>query len=135
MNARKNMGIEIIATSDEGGDLYQMRMVESGEAAAFFYDDAVMAGERVMAKNPGDLVIVGAPQSFEAYGCMFRMGDARFKKLVDETIAQAQTSGTALESYNKWFMNPIPPDNVNLEYPLSDPMKALFANPNDKAFQ
>ena len=135
MNARKNMGIEIIATSDEGGDLYQMRMVESGEAAAFFYDDAVMAGERVMANNPGDLVIVGTPQSFEAYGCMFRKGDARFKKVLDEAIAQAQTSGAALESYNKWFMNPIPPDNVNLEYPLSDPMRDIFANPNDKAFQ
>jgi glutamate/aspartate transport system substrate-binding protein len=29
-------------------------------------------------------------------------------------------------------MQPIPPDGINLQFPLSPEMKALFANPNDR---
>jgi glutamate/aspartate transport system substrate-binding protein len=65
---------------------------------------------------------------------MLRKGDTRLKKLMDEVIARAQSNGTALKSYNKWFMSQIPPNNVNLEYELSNSMKLLFASPNDKAF-
>jgi glutamate/aspartate transport system substrate-binding protein len=35
--------------------------------------------------------------------------------------------------YTKWFMQPVPPKGLNLDFPLSDDMKALFKNPNDKA--
>jgi glutamate/aspartate transport system substrate-binding protein len=132
MNDAKDMKINVISAKDHGD---AFRTVESGRAAAFFIDDALLAGERAKAKHPGEWVIVGAPQSFEAYGCMIRKGDARFKKLVDKTIAQAQISGTALESYNKWVMNPIPPNNINLYLEMSILMKELFAEPNDKAFQ
>jgi hypothetical protein len=31
-------------------------------------------------------------------------------------------------------MQPIPPDNINLRFPLSPQMKALFANPSDRAY-
>ena len=132
MNEAKNMGLNIISAKDHGDSF---RTVESGRAVAFFIDDALLAGERAKAKNPRDWVIVGTPQSFEAYGCMLRKGDARFKKLIDDTITQAQGSGAALKSYNKWFMNEIPPKNVNLSFEMSDVMKQLFASPNDKPFQ
>jgi len=132
MNDAKDMKINVISAKDHEDSF---RTVESGRATAFFIDDAILAGERAKAKNPGDWVIVGAPQTYEAYGCMIRKGDARFKKLVDKTIAQAQISGAALESYNKWFMNPIPPHNMSLELEISKFMKDLFAGPNDKAFQ
>ena len=132
MNDAEKMNISIISAKDHGDSF---RTVESGRAAAFFIDDALLAGERAKARNPKDWVIVGTPQSYEAYGCMLRKGDAKFKKLVDGVIARAQGSGTALESYNKWFMNPIPPKGVNLEFEMSEAMKELFASPNDKAFQ
>ena len=35
--------------------------------------------------------------------------------------------------YEKWFLKPIPPKGLNLNFPLSDEMKTLFKNPNDKA--
>ncbi|MCY1230576.1 Glutamate/aspartate import solute-binding protein [compost metagenome] len=50
-------------------------------------------------------------------------------------IADLQTSGRAEKLYNKWFMSPIPPRGINMNYPLSADMKALFAAPNDKAYQ
>ena len=56
----------------------------------------------------------------------------RFKKLMDETIAKAQTSGEAAKSYERWFNQPIPPKNMNMNFALSDDMKALFKAPNDQ---
>ncbi len=60
-------------------------------------------------------------------------GDTQFKSLIDETIANAQKSGAAEKSFNRWFNAPIPPKNLNLKFTISDEMKALFASPNDKA--
>lgn len=130
LNDKDKMGIRIISAKDHSG---AFRSLESGRASAFFIDDALLAGERAKAKNPADWIIVGTPQSREAYGCMLRKGDTEFKTLMDETIAQAQTSGEAEKSYMKWFTQPIPPRNLNLNFELSDDMKALFTAPNDKA--
>jgi glutamate/aspartate transport system substrate-binding protein len=79
-------------------------------------------------------MVTGAAQSQEAYGCMMRKDDPAFKKVVDTAIAKLQTSGEAEKIYNKWFMNPIPPKGLNLNMPISAELKALFAAPNDKAF-
>ena len=50
-----------------------------------------------------------------------------------DTIAALETSGEILPIYEKWLQKPIPPKGLNLNFPLSDEMKALFKNPNDKA--
>jgi glutamate/aspartate transport system substrate-binding protein len=98
-------------------------------------DDPLLAGERAKAKNPDDWVIVGTPQSKEAYGMMLRKGDKQFKKLVDDTIAAVQTSGEGEKLYQKWFLSPIPPKGINLNLPMSDEMKKLFKHPNDTPLQ
>ncbi|OXI47964.1 amino acid ABC transporter substrate-binding protein [Burkholderia aenigmatica] len=130
MNNEKQMGMNIISAKDHGDSF---NTLESGRAVAFMMDDALLAGERAKAKKPGDWVIVGTPQSEEAYGCMMRKGDADFKKVVDDAISQVEKSGEAAKIYAKWFENPIPPKGLNLNFPLSDSMKKLYANPNDKA--
>ncbi|SDF24998.1 glutamate/aspartate ABC transporter substrate-binding protein [Desulfovibrio legallii] len=130
MNDEKKMGIHIISVKDHGD---AFRTVESGRAVAFFIDDALLAGERAKAKNPAQWAIVGTPQSYEAYGCMVRKGDAPFKKLVDDVIAEMQLSGVAEKSYQRWFMQPIPPKGMNMNFEMSKEMKALFKTPNDKA--
>lgn len=132
MNEEKNMKMNIISAKDHGESFL---MLESGRAVAFMMDDALLYGERAKARRLNDWIVVGTPQSREAYGCMLRKGDAAFKKLADATIAKLQTSGEAAKLYTKWFNSPIPPKGLNLNFPLSDDMKALFKNPNDKAFQ
>ena len=130
MNDEKKHGVSIISVKDHGD---AFRTVESGRAVAFFIDDALLAGERAKAKKPAEWVIVGTPQSFEAYGCMVRKGDAPFKKLVDGTIADLQLNGEAEKSYTRWFKQPIPPKGMNMNFDMSDEMKNLFKAPNDKA--
>ncbi len=130
LNDEKNMKMRIISAKDHGDSF---RTLESGRAVAFMMDDALLAGELAKAKKPDIWEIVGKPQSEEAYGCMLRKDDPEFKKLVDETIAKAQSSGTAEKSFERWFNQPIPPKNLNLKFTLSDEMKDLFKSPNDKA--
>jgi len=98
-------------------------------------DDALLYGEMAKAKRPADWTVVGTPQSFEAYGCMLRKDDPTFKKVVDGALAKVMTSGEAEKIYAKWFLQPIPPKGLNLNFPLSEPMKKLYKAPNDKAFE
>lgn len=130
LNDEKHMNMCIISAKDHGDSF---RTLESGRAVAFMMDDALLAGERAKAKKPDNWEIVGTPQSQEAYGCMLRKDDPQFKTLVDNTVAHAQTSGEAEKWFDKWFKNPIPPKNLNMNFALSDEMKALFKSPNDKA--
>ncbi|CNL54820.1 amino acid ABC transporter substrate-binding protein [Yersinia proxima] len=130
LNEKDKMDMRIISAKDHGDSF---RTLESGRAVAFMMDDALLAGERAKAKKPDQWDIVGTPQSQEAYGCMLRKNDPAFKALLDETIATAQTSGVAEKSFDRWFKNPIPPKNLNLNFSLSDEMKVLFKAPNDKA--
>lgn len=131
MNDEKNMGMNIISAKEHGQSFLTL---ESGRAVAFMMDDALLYGERAKARNPNDWAIVGTPQSREAYGCMLRRDDAPFKKVVDGAIVKLMKSGDINALYHKWFQEPVPPKGLNLFFPLSDDMKALFKNPNDKPF-
>ncbi|MBI4986490.1 MAG: glutamate/aspartate ABC transporter substrate-binding protein [Rhodocyclales bacterium] len=131
MNDDRKMGMAIISAKDHGEAFLTL---ETGRAVAFMMDDALLYGELAKAKRPGDWAVVGTPQSREAYGCMLPKDDAAFKKVVDAAIARLMTSGEAEKIYAKWFMNPIPPKGLNLNFPLSEDVKALYKAPNDKAF-
>ena len=131
MNDEKNMGMNIISAKEHGQSFLTL---ESGRAVAFMMDDALLYGERAKARNPDEWAVVGTPQSREAYGCMLRRDDAPFKKVVDGAIVKLMKSGEINQLYHKWFQEPVPPKGLNLLFPLSDDMKQLFKNPNDKAF-
>ncbi len=130
MNADKKMGMNIISAKDHGESFL---MLESGRAVAFMMDDALLYGEMAKAKKPDDWHVVGTPQSYEIYGCMVRKGDAAFKKVVDKAITDTFASGEVNKIYDKWFTQPIPPKGLNLNFPMSDELKKLIANPTDKA--
>ncbi|QDQ27080.1 transporter substrate-binding domain-containing protein [Chitinimonas arctica] len=106
-------------------------MVETGRASAFVMDDILLAGLIANDKNPKNFAIVGPALSVEPYGIMLRKDDAQFKKLVDDTLAGIYKSGEGDRLYNKWFMNPIPPKNININLPMSEKLKEAFKNPND----
>ncbi|MGO3756108.1 glutamate/aspartate ABC transporter substrate-binding protein [Psychrobacter celer] len=129
-NDDNQMDINIISAKDHGEAFL---MLENGRADAFMMDDVLLAGEKAKAKNPDEWVIVGEPQSFEIYGCMMRKDDPEFKAVVDEALANVFSSGEINSIYDKWFLNPIPPKNVNLNFEMSDNLKALIANPHDGA--
>jgi len=130
MNAEKKMGMNVISAKDHGESFL---MLESNRAVAFMMDDALLAGEMAKAKKPDDWHVVGTPQSFEIYGCMVRKGDEGFKKVVDKAITDTFASGEINDIYNKWFQQPVPPKGLNLDFPMSEELKKLLANPTDKS--
>lgn len=130
MNAEQKMGMNIISAKDHGESFL---MLESGRAVAFMMDDALLYGEMAKAKKPDDWAVVGTPQSLEIYGCMMRKGDPAFKQVVDGAISATFNSGEITAIYDKWFMQPIAPKNLNLNFPMSDELKKLIAAPTDKS--
>nr|WP_298172781.1 glutamate/aspartate ABC transporter substrate-binding protein [uncultured Pseudomonas sp.] len=130
MNAEQKMGMNIISAKDHGESFL---MLESGRALAFMMDDALLYGEMAKAKKPDDWAVVGTPQSFEIYGCMMRKDDPAFKQVVDGAISATFNSGEITAIYDKWFMQPIAPKNLNLNFPMSDELKKLIAAPTDKS--
>lgn len=131
LNEEKGLKMNIVSAKDHGESFLTL---ETGRAAAFMLDDALLYGEMAKARVPGDWVVVGTPQSREAYGCMLRKDDAGFKKVVDAALAKVMTSGEAQAIYAKWFTSPIPPKGLNLGMSMSEDLKALFRAPNDRAF-
>ena len=130
MNADKQMGMNIISAKDHGESFL---MLESGRAVAFMMDDVLLYGEMVKAKKPDDWAVVGTPQSFEIYGCMLRKDDPAFKQVVDQAISATYQSGEINAIYDKWFLQPVPPKGLNLNFPMSEQIKKLIAEPTDKS--
>ena len=131
LNEDKKMDMSIISAKDHGESFLTL---ETGRAVAFMMDDALLAGQVANSKHPEEWAIVGKPMSNEAYGCMMRKDDPQFKKIVDDTFAKLMTSGEAAKIYAKWFMAPVPPKGLNLNFPMSDDMIEAYKHPNDMAF-
>ena len=104
-------------------------MLQSGRAAAFYMDDALLYGERAKARDPHNWVVVGEEQSREIYSCMVRKDDPPFLALVNGALADLYSSGEINEIYRKWFEQPIPPKGLNLEFPMTSELKAIIAKP------
>jgi glutamate/aspartate transport system substrate-binding protein len=125
----KHANITVISARDHGGSFLSLR---TGRAQAFFMDSDVLAGMRATSGNPGAYVVTGKGQTHEAIACMLPKGDIALKAIVDQTIAKIETDGEGVKLYNKWFISPIPPKGINLNMPMSDELKGVFAHPNDR---
>ena len=66
---------------------------------------------------------------------MLPKGDAAFKKAVDQSVVAMAKSGEVARIYDKWFLKPIPPQNVIVGLPATEMTKAAWANPSDKPME
>ncbi|WP_448653873.1 transporter substrate-binding domain-containing protein [Pseudomonas fluorescens] len=125
-NAEHKSNMSVISAKDHGE---AFKMLETGRAAAFYMDDALLYGERAKARDPHRWVVVGKEQSREIYSCMVRKGDPQFLAVVNETLADLYRSGEINGIYQRWFEQPIPPKGLNLEFPMTAELKAIIAKP------
>lgn len=108
------------------------RAVERGEADAFATIDLLLAGQRARSKNPEALQIVGSFLVLEPAAILLRKEDAEFKRTVDRYLASLMLDGTVERLYEKWFLQPIPPDNLKLELPMSAALRDQLRWPTDR---
>ena len=107
-------------------------LLEAGRADAFVMDVSILAANISKAKNPKDFAIVGPELSVEPIACMLRKDDPQFLAAVDESIARQVKDGSLAKLYDKWMVQPVPPNNVSLNMPMSAATKEAWAHLNNK---
>jgi glutamate/aspartate transport system substrate-binding protein len=107
-------------------------LLESGRADAFVMDGQILAGNIATSKDPAAYKIVGETISVEPIAIMLRKDDPAFKKLADDTLKDMMKSGEMAKTYDKWFVQPIPPKMTKVGLPATEATKNAWANPNDK---
>jgi glutamate/aspartate transport system substrate-binding protein len=107
-------------------------MLEKGEADALVTIDNLLYAYRATAAKPQDYVVTGDFLVLEAVAIVLRKDDAEFKKAVDRALAGMMLDGVVSRLYSKWFLAPIPPNNVALGIPMSPLLRDQLRWPSDR---
>jgi len=127
-NAQQNLGMRILPAKDHAEAFLS---VERGRAAAFFMDDILLAGLVANARQPDAWQIGGQAHTVEPYGIILPKDDTAFKQVADTAVAAMMQDGRLQALYERWFTQPIPPRGINLNWPMTDTLKRIFARPTD----
>src|SRR5258708_29122791 len=130
LNTEKGLGMKILQGKDHAESFL---LVETVRASAFMEDDILLAGLKANAGSPDNFAFLTDAFPSDPYGVMMSKGDVKFKQLVDDTLKEAMKSGLYDKLYTKWFESPIPPKNINLNFPQSEKLRELVKIPSDKA--
>lgn len=122
---------ELLAKDNAEGFL----LLESGRADAFIADGQILATAISQSRTPARYQLLDEVLSVEPIAIMIPKGDAAFKKQVDATVTRLATSGEAARLYDKWFMQPIPPSNLQVNLPANEMTKAAWAQPDDRPLE
>ena len=106
-------------------------LLDNDRAKAFIMDDILIAGLVANSKTPDEYMFLPEVLRTEPYGIMLRKDDHPFKAVVDKTLNGIMKSGEINKVYAKWFQSPIPPNQKNLNFPMTPELKAAIASPND----
>ena len=129
INKEKNLGMSIINGKDHAESFL---LLVNDRVAGFAEDDILLAGLAATSRNPNDFHLVSIEGMLaDPYALMMRRDDPQFKAAVDAGLREVFASGEIQRIYDKWFVKPIPPRNVVLNFPMSDQLKRALAKPTD----
>jgi glutamate/aspartate transport system substrate-binding protein len=128
LDAAHNLGLTIVNGKDHADS---MLLMTSGRVAVFFEDDILLKGLAASSPNPDDYALSTEGYSADPYAIMIPRGDPEFKKLVDGVIVGLFRSGEIDRIYDRWFMKPIPPKNITMNFPMGPVLKKVIASPTD----
>lgn len=118
-----------VLSADHAGSFLALT---TGRADAFVMDDILLASMVASSQDPQQWRLLDEALRVEPYGLILRKNDPEFKALVDHTLVGLMRSGEFQALYDKWFTQPIPPKGLNLNFPMTQPLKDAIAHPNDK---
>lgn len=128
--ARHKLTKDLKFTVVEGADFVEsFRHLNNGKADAWALENVLLVGMRASDRNPRAWEIVGEQLSVEPYALMFKKGDADFQRAVNKELERIFQSGEYQKMYERWFMNPIPPRNVNLKLEPGALLRAQMRRP------
>ncbi|MDB5894362.1 MAG: Periplasmic component of amino acid ABC-type transporter/signal transduction system [Rhodoferax sp.] len=110
-------------------------LLETDRADAFAADGQILATMISQAKQPDQYVVLGDVLNVEPIAIMLPKGDAAFKRAVDASVMKLAKSGEVAKLYDKWFVQPIPPNNVRVNLPATERTKAAWVELTDKPLE
>ncbi|MCV9879388.1 amino acid ABC transporter substrate-binding protein [Brenneria izbisi] len=122
MNREKKLNLSIIAV-----DTLQkaFELVGQEKASAFAMDDILLHTMIAASPNPQDYALSSEPVSEQvSYGFMVRLDDDVFRKAVNTALNHIFHSADMESIYARWFTQPLPGSGINLNWPMSDSLKA-----------
>jgi glutamate/aspartate transport system substrate-binding protein len=128
LSAQRNLNLDILAGKDHAES---MLLMTSGRAEAFFEDDILLTGLVASSNEPQGYALSTEGYSVDPYAIMFAKDDPALKKLVDGTLVGLYRSGEIKAIYDKWFVKPIPPKNISLNFPMGAALQKAIAQPTD----
>ena len=130
LSVNRFLGLSILQGKD-AADAF--KLVETGKAAAFMDDDVLLVGLKAERQKSRASAFWTKAFRCATYAFVIRKDDKPFKDLVDGVLADTMKSGEYAKIYSKWFESPIPPKNVNLNYPMPEKLQQLIKDPAAKA--
>jgi ABC-type amino acid transport substrate-binding protein len=127
-NKERLLGLKLVEANDHGQSI---SMVEQGQAEAFAMDDVSLYGLAATRPDPKALKVVGKFLTTEPLAIMLPKNDPEFKKIIDDEMKRLIRSREIYPIYEKWFAQPIPPNNSVLNLPVSCLLRDFWKYPTD----
>jgi len=128
-NRERLIGITILEAPDHAR---AVEMVEKGVADGFAMDDVLLYGLIAGRPDPSKLKVVGKFLTIEPLAIMLPKDDPELKKIVDDEMKRMIRSREAHAIYERWFLQPIPPQNTALNLPMNYLLKDFWKYPTDQ---
>lgn len=103
--------------------------LKDGKGDAWITDDVLLASFRAGADKPEDFMLLDQRHTIEPLAIMMRLKDAAFEEMVDRAMGRLVREDKLQSLYAKWFTQPIPPKNINLNLPASRLLREYFRSP------
>src|SRR5271154_3843407 len=108
LSKQMNLDLSIINGKDHAESFL---LLTNDRVAAFSEDDILLAGLAATSQTPNDFRLISIDGMRD---------DPEFKAAVDAALREVFVSGEIERIYDKWFLHPIPPHNVVLNFPMGD---------------
>jgi glutamate/aspartate transport system substrate-binding protein len=128
-NLERGLKLVVIEAQDHAK---AVEMVASGEADAFVMDDVLLHGLIAGRTAEPALEVTGKLLSVEPIAIAMPLGDAAFKKLVDDEMRRLIASREAHALFDRWFLQPIPPRDASLKLPMNHLLRDFWKYPTDQ---
>jgi glutamate/aspartate transport system substrate-binding protein len=129
LNKQMNLDLSVINGKDHAESFL---LLTTDRVAAFSEDDILLAGLAATSQTPNGFRLISIDGMLaDPYALMMRRDDPQFKAAVDAALRGLFASGEMQRTYDKWFVRPIPPHNVVLNFPMGDQLKRVIAKPTD----
>ena len=129
LNKEMNLDLSIITGKDHAESFL---LLTSDRVAAFSEDDILLAGLAATSQTPNGFRLISIEGMLaDPYALMMRRDDPQFKAAVDAALRDTFTSGEIQRIYDKWFLGPIPPRGVVLNFSMGEQLKRAIARPTD----